>query len=114
MNEYLASIGVTFKEEDVRTRKHLGEVTHIFSHIKQTLHVEFLSLETVTQSPTERNLQWVKPEGMDSMAMSKGMKKCFDLLKKDKKGVTPKSASKDKKSDPPKLGRIDSFFKPKK
>lgn len=123
MDEHLKAIGIAIEAEDVVTRKYLSEVTHVFSHIKQALHVEYISVVKLSQTPVaDKNLQWVKAEGMESLAMSKGMKKCFDLLNKDKKGAKPKAAKGGdaakaknvKAAEPPKMAKIDSFFKPKK
>lgn len=64
--------------------KDVGDVTHIFSHIRQTLRVMAIEVDTsekdtmktgITQHGEE--FQWISPSDMDSSAMSTQMKKVF-------------------------------------
>lgn len=101
-------------------RNFVGETSHVFSHIKQTLHVErvIVSAESseferfVSSGSSEeekprskklrakaesdnksRKFKWVTEEEMKQMAISKGTKKCFSL----KPSASPKKQKKGQK-----------------
>lgn len=117
MDEFISNkLGVVLKKESISDRRYLGEVTHVFSHIKQTLHVELLTADTVDVTLNDK-LQWATPERMKTLAMSKGMKKCFDLIARAHQGGKKKGAAPAKKKEDAalsKTSKIDSFFKVKK
>lgn len=92
-------------------RKNLGEVVHIFSHVKMTMHVERMVLQLngavdnvnefvdgnrVDGSGEER--QWLTAAQLGAKGLSSGVKKVFQLYMKEKKEAGQS---------------ITKFFKPK-
>ncbi len=94
----------------VQQRVHIGTVTHLFSHIKQTLSVEWMQVSKFDSEAVEQKMRWVTEAELTEAAISKGVQKCFDLLTKFKKPSKSKS-SKASKSIDQKQKSILSFFK---
>ncbi|KAL1776784.1 adenine DNA glycosylase isoform X1 [Sigmodon hispidus] len=99
--------------------QHLGEVIHIFSHIKLTYQVYSLALEgqtPVTTAPP--GARWLTWEEFHNAAVSTAMKKVFRMYEEHRQG-TGKGSKRSRVSTPssrkkPSLGQqtLDSFFKP--
>ncbi|XP_028640601.1 adenine DNA glycosylase isoform X1 [Grammomys surdaster] len=97
--------------------QHLGEVTHIFSHIKLTYQVYSLALEGQTPASTAPpGARWLTWEEFRNAAVSTAMKKVFRMYEDHRRGThkgskrsqvcTPSSRKK------PSRGQqvLDSFF----
>ncbi|ORZ39182.1 hypothetical protein BCR44DRAFT_65355 [Catenaria anguillulae PL171] len=85
---------------EIKRRKKVGSVTHLFSHIKMTLEVEYVSVTgsaagenedeegTLASALGKRAVKWVTEEEMQVEAVSTGMKKVFKLVKEKVKGLS--------------------------
>lgn len=93
-------------------RKYVGEVVHVFSHIRMTMHVEAVTLqgaipEAVVQGEEETNkgtaseVQWLSDEDLGAKGLSSGVKKVFKLYTQNKE-----------KAKQSKAQSIARFFKP--
>eukprot|EP01133_Synstelium_polycarpum_P016015 gene16015-19061_t len=74
------------KEMDIRSFNYIGSVNHIFSHIKQTLDVHHVVLDSsyrdqTTLATNTQKMDWVDPS-LGCTAISNQMKKCFKLFAK--------------------------------
>ncbi|KAL4539395.1 hypothetical protein Ndes2437B_g02226 [Nannochloris sp. 'desiccata'] len=92
-------------------RKSVGEVVHVFSHIRMTMHVEAVTLqgavpEAVVQ-PDDGNannaaeVQWLSEEDLGAKGLSSGVKKVFKLFTQNRE-----------KAKQSKAQSIARFFKP--
>ncbi|KAF2193256.1 DNA glycosylase [Zopfia rhizophila CBS 207.26] len=65
----------------------LGTLTHVFSHLKLTMHVHSFLLQVDADKGLEHALtgppkrKWVDTESMDRETLSTGMRKCWELIK---------------------------------
>lgn len=99
--------------------QHLGEVIHVFSHIKLTLQVYSLSLEGQTPAtPAPPGARWLTWEEFHNAAVSTAMKKVFRMYEDHRRG-TCKGSKRSRVSTPSsrkKTSRgqqtLDSFFQP--
>ncbi|XP_052572254.1 adenine DNA glycosylase isoform X5 [Peromyscus californicus insignis] len=100
--------------------QHLGEVIHIFSHIKLTYQVYSLALEGQTPvAPAPPGARWLTWEEFHSAAVSTAMKKVFRVYEDHRRG-TRKGSKRPRMSTPssrkkPSRGQqiLDSFFQPR-
>ncbi|XP_028745587.1 adenine DNA glycosylase isoform X3 [Peromyscus leucopus] len=100
--------------------QHLGEVIHIFSHIKLTYQVYSLALEGQTPvAPAPPGARWLTWEEFHSAAVSTAMKKVFRVYEDHQRG-TRKGSKRPRMSTPssrkkPSRGQqvLDSFFQPR-
>jgi hypothetical protein len=89
-------------------RTDVGTTNHLFSHIKQTLVVEMIEykgptdLIDVSSGTTPPTTKWVSESEFLTLAISKGMKKCLELIKKPPKTRIAKKASAGAKAHLPK------------
>lgn len=62
----------------------LGQITHLFSHIRQTLDVEWRKLSSSSSLPSlsksSRPVRWVTKTELSGAAISKSVTKCFTLM----------------------------------
>ncbi|XP_012970297.1 adenine DNA glycosylase [Mesocricetus auratus] len=99
--------------------QHLGEVTHVFSHIKLTYQVYSLVLEEQTPvTPAPPGARWLTWEEFHTAAVSTAVKKVFRMYEDHRRG-TGKGSKRSRVSTPssrkkPSRGQqiLDSFFKP--
>ncbi|XP_045401515.1 adenine DNA glycosylase isoform X2 [Lemur catta] len=99
--------------------RHLGEVVHIFSHIKLTYQVYGLALEGQTPvTTTPPGARWLTREEFHTAAVSTAMKKVFRVYEGQQPG-TCKGSKRSRVSTPSsrkKTSRgqqiLDSFFQP--
>eukprot|EP00698_Gefionella_okellyi_P004859 TRINITY_DN14491_c0_g1_i1.p1 TRINITY_DN14491_c0_g1~~TRINITY_DN14491_c0_g1_i1.p1 ORF type:complete len:590 (-),score=132.58 TRINITY_DN14491_c0_g1_i1:17-1672(-) len=100
MTEYLAE-SLCVPKFKPTSRRHVGEATHLFTHIKQVLRVEHIRIiGSVPTADTKRfSTRWVTAEELPAVAMSTGMKKAFALVmdgatkvKAKRKAATPTEA----------------------
>lgn len=84
-------------------RKPVGEVVHVFSHIRMTMHVESLVLEGAVPAVVEgaSEVQWLSEEELGAKGLTSGVKKVFKLYtqQRDKAKATAAQS-------------IKKFFKP--
>jgi len=89
MNDFLQKLcGVDFRNEAeyrIIHRTPIGQVVHVFSHIKMTLKVESFLVQTSKEMfcfPNDVQYKWVKASDMNSVGMCSMVKKVFNLLKR--------------------------------
>ncbi|QIL45637.1 A/G-specific adenine glycosylase [Vagococcus coleopterorum] len=63
--------------------KPVGEVTHIFSHLKWFIQVTFGVVKDAEELCLKENQRWVKPIEVDSYPLPKPQTKMLELLKKE-------------------------------
>ncbi|KAI8373656.1 DNA glycosylase [Choanephora cucurbitarum] len=102
-------------------RQDLGNVVHLFSHIRKVYHVEWIQYEDDTNEEASNTdqIKWVTLEELKSSPIPTGLKKALKLLEKHKainstaltkkKKVTTRKAS----TTTVKSANITSFFKVK-
>jgi hypothetical protein len=103
-------------------RSYVGETLHIFTHIRQTLKVEWLCATVVDENVDEEdktesegkdqeaNVRWVEEKALESAAISKGMKKCKELVDKFRR-QTPKEREQQSNKARTTQRTLHSFFK---
>ncbi|XP_012290159.1 adenine DNA glycosylase isoform X3 [Aotus nancymaae] len=99
--------------------RHLGEVVHVFSHIKLTYQVYGLALEGQTPVTTvPPGARWLTREEFHTAAVSTAMKKVFRVYEGQQPG-TCKGSKRPQVSSPssrkkPSMGQqvLDDFFRP--
>jgi len=89
-----------FPMKDVTEFRACGEIVHIFSHIRQTIVIAFVSSSKSLQFP-ERECTLIKEKEFIKFGVTTGVKKVFKAVLKNLK--TPKDSK-----------TIDAFFKRKK
>lgn len=66
-------------------RKDLGELTHIFSHVKHHMGIEHVHLSSSPSAPlnkAERELRWMTTDEMKAQGITTGVKKILQLVTK--------------------------------
>ncbi len=109
MDQFLKDIGLTV--EKVTERRHLGEIQHIFTHVKQMILLEEFSISKMVQPNPEKveNSKWVTETEFSGLAVSKGTKKCMDASRRQLRPQKPPRKSQkleNGKAQP----RLDQFF----
>ncbi|KAG0032350.1 hypothetical protein BGZ82_006581 [Podila clonocystis] len=105
-------------DTSVVSRKDLGSVQHLFSHIKKVYHVEWVVASSVTTEKKTKNAShevvWLSEEELANAAIPTGINKTYQLLQKFK---AQGQESKVKKEDPKRKrvvkkegGDISKFF----
>ena len=90
-------------------RVYIGELTHIFSHIKQKLFVEWISVGAESEEvelKADKKFKWVTRKSLEGSAVSRGTVKCIELKEK-KLDSCKTNPNKEQK-------KITSFFKKNK
>ena len=84
-------------------RKSVGEVVHVFSHIRMTMHVESLILEGAVPAVVESGseVQWLTEEELGAKGLTSGVKKVFKLYTQTRDKAKATAAQ-----------SIKKFFKP--
>lgn len=84
MDRYLSQFVDIDLIHKANERREIGSTTHIFSHIKQHLSVETLTIYTsnlnLKSETSDYSCNWFTKETLLNMAISKSVKKCFDIL----------------------------------
>ena len=113
VDTYLNDLGVvpsngTLK---VKSRKVLGDIVHVFSHIRMTMHVESVEVESEDEgifrrvkSENDDEMQWLNEEELKAAGLSSGVKKVYALY----------CSERDKMAEKKKTPSIARFFIPKK
>ncbi|KAJ8040389.1 Adenine DNA glycosylase [Holothuria leucospilota] len=108
--QYLNLLGV--KVQKINQRSSLGDIVHIFSHIRQTYEIDLVvALEddiTESEPETDQNMKWVTSKEMEDMGISTAMKKVFGAID----GSTT-NKNKRRKQDEKNQPKLDRFFKRK-
>jgi A/G-specific adenine glycosylase len=68
-------------------KRHLGEVTHIFSHLKW--HILLFYGRNAGAFPVNENGRWISPEKFDSLVFPKPQVKLVDQLEKNQNYRNP-------------------------
>lgn len=95
--------------------EHLGQVVHVFSHIRQTYVVSMVSVaEDCVKVRTERPARWLSKKELDDAALSTAMRKVFRLCGQSQQPVMKgtKRKREEEKQDGKNQISITSFFKP--
>ncbi|KAG7377106.1 hypothetical protein PHYPSEUDO_012156 [Phytophthora pseudosyringae] len=96
-------------------RRDLGELTHIFSHVKHHMGVEHLHLTSPPEllpAAASDELRWMTATEMRQLGITTGVKKILQLvLHPDKAKPKTKSKAKPEPSATKRLKTIASFFK---
>jgi A/G-specific adenine glycosylase len=80
-------------KQSMWTRTSLGSVTHLFTHIRKTYHVEWLQLHdntaaaTITGS-TDQAYRWIAESNLLDEAIPTALKKAYKLLEKHRTQVS--------------------------
>jgi A/G-specific adenine glycosylase len=90
-------------------RKTVGDVVHVFSHIRMTMHVEAITLQGAVSEAmvlgedgsTNAEVQWLGEEDLGAKGLSSGVKKVFKLFTQNRE-----------KAKQAKAQSIAKFFKP--
>eukprot|EP01080_Neovahlkampfia_damariscottae_P001389 gene1389-12009_t len=97
LSKFLES-NFNFKEpKEMMSLEYSGNITHIFSHIKQLIHIFKLNIKNEILND---EINWLTEEDIDSSAISTQMKKVFSHTKKKRK-----------RTDDTKQKKIKDFFK---
>ena len=97
----------------------IGETSHLFTHIKQKLIIDLISVHPNNQSDinNNNNTRWLTYSELDEAALSKGMRKCLKLVQQH---YSPNNAKKSEgktkktKSAPQKLTKAKDHKKEEK
>jgi len=91
-------------ETQLLDRYYVNDTKHLFSHIQQKLTVEaiLISLPNTTKpedntGKTHTKIQWVTEKDFETIATSKGMKKCLALFKQTNSSKVKKRPTKKQK-----------------
>ncbi|KFM66866.1 A/G-specific adenine DNA glycosylase, partial [Stegodyphus mimosarum] len=80
------------------SRKHIGEVIHIFSHIHTTYIIEHLVVDkSVKVSHASKELMWLSEEEFQSAAVSTAMKKVLAFVQKSESSPKKQVSSRKRK-----------------
>ena len=127
LNTFLQTLGL---EHTFRFTEHLGNVTHLFSHIRQEMVVYGGQIsatkikkessprankqaEIAERDIFERSTRWVaEGDALAQCAISTGQKKCFKLLGNSRKG-TRTDTRKRKRGVPIRQSTLTRYVKPK-
>lgn len=90
-------------------RIEFGNISHIFTHILQTLWVEMLVIETnkKLELDNDKEVQWCENESFMNLAISKSVKNCYSLTLQKRNKLSKKI----KKDDDGSQTSIKQFFK---
>ncbi|KAF2004591.1 DNA glycosylase [Amniculicola lignicola CBS 123094] len=75
------------ESKDVEYKGETGSLTHIFSHLRLTMHVQWFRIPADTGAPFDATgagppkRKWVNTEAMDHETLSTGMRRCWELVK---------------------------------
>ncbi|CAL1283865.1 unnamed protein product [Larinioides sclopetarius] len=95
------------------SKKFIGEVVHLFSHIHTTYSVEHLVLDSSLKiKSSKKEVMWITLEEIKTAAVSTAMKKVLALVKKSETKPAKQVANKKRKRSPEnhKQTSIKSFF----
>ncbi|GBN62268.1 Adenine DNA glycosylase [Araneus ventricosus] len=95
------------------SKRFIGEVVHLFSHIHTTYSVEHLILDSsVKVKSSKKEVMWVTLDEIKTAAVSTAMKKVLALVKKSETKPVKQVANKKRKRSPEnhKQTSIKSFF----
>ncbi|XP_035208010.1 adenine DNA glycosylase-like [Stegodyphus dumicola] len=95
------------------SRKYIGKVVHIFSHIRTTYIIEHLAVDkSVKVSHASKELMWLSEEEFQSAAVSTAMKKVLAFVRKSESSPKKQVSSKKRKlvAEDSKQRSIKSFF----
>jgi A/G-specific adenine glycosylase len=93
------------------TRKDLENVVHLFSHIRQVYHIEWIRLpHQHAQVSATAQRKWVTMDELKRAPIPTGLKKAIKLLEKARTTTTTSNSKRKQAS----AKDIASFFQPKK
>lgn len=70
--------------ETLPHRQDLGNVVHLFSHIRKVYHIEWIQYQQTKELEDEKDVKWVTLEELKLSPIPTGLKKALKLLEKFK------------------------------
>lgn len=65
-------------------RHDLGNVVHLFSHIRKVYHIEWIQYQYANELDDKKDVKWVTLEDLKTSPIPTGLKKALKLLEKFK------------------------------
>lgn len=81
--EYL-KIRYALEFNKVPSRHDLGNVVHLFSHIRKVYHIEWIQYQYGNELDDKKDVKWVTLEELKASPIPTGLKKALKLLEKFK------------------------------
>ncbi|KAG1373750.1 hypothetical protein G6F61_009917 [Rhizopus arrhizus] len=92
------------------TRHDLGNVVHLFSHIRKVYHVEWVQYESNDEPMESEEIKWVTMSELQKAPIPTGLKKALKLFEKFKTTTPTKLTKKTTVRKSVKSAAISSFF----